>query len=155
MFKIVCYHYKRMGKNNRKKVVTHRAEQKFNFSMWTDTSPESQSLSFINNLKIVRMKFYVQYKFSPQAKSRYATEGNVFYSINKRDQEQSFTKIKQVKGFKKSFLAFTNEENKKPWYCSSFNLFLLSLLTIAQVQRITFLRNSTKVTYNFEKYIIQ
>ena len=54
-----------------RRVNTHRASASFIFNQWTDLSADPNSITFIGNFHLTRLKFYKWFDFTPCSNHSY------------------------------------------------------------------------------------
>jgi hypothetical protein len=146
-YRIMCYHWRR-GKNTKKKVPSFRASDEFHYDVWTDTSPDITEIEHVKNLKLIRLNFTKNFKFSPEASFRLSQQAKVFFSVNNKDKLMDRTIEKEISGFSKKIVVYNDKFGSMPWYANKGILYIMAGLSLSWLQRAIFIKCSTRI--NFE-----
>ena len=157
-FHMECYHWEHYTttdcdgntQHHKKKVVTHRANQNFQFKDWIDLSDQVYTLFFLEALKVIRLKVKDTIDLSPEAGKKYKAQKQAFIDNNQRDTHNDFS-VKQFNPGVVNNIAVYNAP--EPWYLKLWVLIILDLVMLGWIQRIIMQKRSGKTQFSIKKYI--
>jgi hypothetical protein len=135
------------------RVDTHRAEDDFSFTKWTDESPPASSLDFLNVLHMVRIQIKKKIKYSSYAKKSYEKQKKEFIRHNHTDRSYDYELTEIIPFAKKFSLIYNEEKGDKAWYSNTCLLAVLDLFLLGWIVRMCFNANTRYVKYKIKKKI--
>lgn len=166
VFHIQNYHYerrvqhytsngKRRTRTKRVRVNTHSAQKDMIYSQWADSAPPAESLKYLETIPLTRLKNNKIATFSPQARLSYQYQLSTFEKFNIRDVHHDLWISYELAGFEANQLVYNDlKMSSAPWFISPNCFYFLTAFMISWIQRIAFIRNTTKVEFTVSKYII-
>ena len=137
------------------RVNTHRASGDFLYTQWADTSPNPQCLEYVKQFHLTRLRMYKHFDFTSVASVSYAYQEALFIRMHHTDVHYDFHTTQTVPGFRENILLYNDREGNFPWYVKSGVYAFLTLIMLGWIQRIFFIKNSKRVTYNLRKIFIR
>ena len=163
MHRIECYHmetehYKDSRGNTKtrqKKVVTHRAAERFVFNNWVDKSPPRAAMEHIDVFLLCRLYTHKDVNYSSRAWQMKMDQERAFIDKHKnRDREWDYNYSEDIPFQASHNLVHNPKKGGKPWYANQFVMAGMDLLIIGWIPKYLLDTNSTRVEFTIEKYII-
>jgi hypothetical protein len=151
---IQCYHYEKTKKGKRRRVNTHYAEDVFPFNQWTDKSPPVEAMQHIDVFLLTRLFTHINIRFSTPASASLSIFKRVFIRLNDKDDHYDFTISEEIQHHKQYNLVHNPARGGQPWYSNPGLVAFMDFLVLGWIAKSLLDKNSTKVEYTIEKYII-
>ena len=141
-------------RTTRKKVYTHSASAPFLFSEWLDKSPPPENLNYVEVIHLTRLFTHKIINMSAKANGSYNWQKHNFIRENWRDDEYDYDFTEVIEGHAAHALIINPERGGNPWYTKWFFMITLDLILAGWLPRLLLDRNSLRVEFTIEKYII-
>ena len=141
-------------KTKRVKVYTHRAEEPFHFVEWIDKSPPPETLNYVETIHLTRLFTHKIINMSARASGSYEVQKHNFIKRNWRDDHYEYFFDQTIEGHDAHTLIVNPSRGGWPCYTNEMILIFLDLLVFGYIPRFILDKNSLRVEFTIEKFII-
>jgi hypothetical protein len=151
---IQCYHFKKNKDGKKRRVNTHYAEEVFPFNQWTDKSPPVEAMDHIDVFSLTRLFTHINIRYATPASERLERNKTDFIRLNNKDKHYDFRIDEDIQHHQQYNLVHNPARGSQPWYSNPGLVFFMDFLVLGWIAKALLDKNSTKVEYTIEKYII-
>ena len=144
------------GKTHTKrvKVYTHCASAPFVFQEWLDKSPPPETLNYVETIHLTRLFTHKIINMSARAAGSYAVQKHNFIKHHWSDEQYEYNFTEEIEGHDSHSLIVNPERGGWPWFTNTPLMIFLDLILFGWLPRLMLDKNSLRVEFTIEKYII-
>ena len=140
---------------DKKTWYTGHHEAPFLFCDWLDKSPPPETLKYVNEIHLTRLYTYDVVNMSAKANASYNIQKHKFIKENWKDENFYYDLVNGFEGHSAQTLIVNPAKGGFPWYTNRNFLYLFDLILMGWLPRLLLERNSQRVEFTIEKFIIQ
>ena len=137
---------------------THKANQPYRYSRWTDRSDDIRQMGDVLNQPLLRLSTVTNNDFTVNAKCSYVWQKDNFFTKNQKDQGFKFMD-KSVVGDDNGFYLVYNSRkggmSAKRLILNTYVYGLLSLIGFSWVVRVYLIRSTKRLEYSYNRLFIE
>ena len=134
---------------------THRASAPYQFSEWLDKSPPPENLNYVEVIHLTRLFTHKIINMSARASGSYEVQKHRFIKENWKDTHYDYNFTEEIEGHSSWSLIINPARGGHPWYSIWAWMLIFDVILMGWLPRFLLDRNSLRVEFTIEKYIIQ